>query len=51
MKWHPEVVRIWRLASSMSRALGGAGLGGDGGDVASNESVVGGGGDDGSHIA
>ena len=28
---------------------GGAGLGGDGGDVASNESVVGGG-DDGSHI-
>ena len=30
---------------------GGAGLGSDGGDVASNESVVGGGGDDGSHIA
>ena len=29
---------------------GGAGLCGDGGDVASNESVVGGGGDDGSHI-
>ena len=30
--------------------IGGAGLGGDSGDVASNESVVGGGGDDGSHI-
>ncbi len=29
---------------------GGAGLGGDGFNVASNESVVGGGGDDGSHI-
>ena len=29
---------------------GGAGLGGDGGDVASNESVVGSGGDDGCHI-
>jgi len=29
---------------------GGAGLGRDGGDVASNESVVGSGGDDGSHI-
>jgi len=29
---------------------GGAGLGRNGGDVASNESVVGGGGDDGSHI-
>ena len=61
---NPTLSRLTEVADTFSHLLlcflyehcltdahiGGAGLGGDGGDVASNESVVGGGGDDGSHI-